>query len=564
MKKILIVDDNKEGLYLLESLLEGFGHEVVTAANGVEALEKLHHNSIHMVISDILMPMMDGFQLCRAMREDEQMKDVLFVFYTATYTEAKDEKLALKLGADKFIRKPMEPDELVKIISDLIRNTEKGEVKPREQIVAEEEKEIFKLYSTRLVSKLEKKILELEKEISKRKRVEEELQETNLRLEETLAELRQTQQQVIRQESLRALGQLASGIAHDFNNALTPILSYSELLLTVPKTLADKAKVKHHLELINTTAKDAVNIVNRLRELYRQRQGDEIFQPVNLNQLTEKVIDLTQSKWTTQAQSRGIAISVRTDLQKAPLILGNASELRSVLTNLVFNAVDAMPKGGTITIRTYRDGEHVVLEVSDTGVGMTDEVKQRCFEPFFSTKDERGTGLGLSIVHSIIQRHEGTIDISSEPGEGTTVIIRLPIQEEERAEGEGHLAEYNIRSLHVLLVEDEPRVRDAVALYLFVDGHTCETASNGLEGLSKFYAGSFDVVITDIAMPEMNGIQLAAAIKEIAPNKPIIMLTGFGNTMKELDDIPDVDYLLNKPVTLGDFRKALAKAHMGF
>jgi len=396
--------------------------------------------------------------------------------------------------------------------------------------------------------------------IIERKRAEEALKESNRRLEETLTELKATQQQIIQQERLRALGQMASGVAHDFNNALSPILGYSELISMVPAVLDDKEKVTRYLKMINTASRDASNIVTRLREFYRERKEDEIFVSVSPNQLVKQTIELTEAKWKDQAQSNGITISVRTDLQQVPKINGNSSELRNALTNLIFNAVDAIEESGIITIRTHSDGKYVVLEVSDTGAGMTDEVKQRCFEPFFSTKEEQGTGLGLSIVHGIIRRHEGTIDISGESGEGTTFIIRLPIQVEEQAEDEGQEAETTTSPLHVLLVDDKPEVRDVITQYLLVDGHTVETANNGREGVEKFYKGKFDVVITDRAMPDMNGVQLVGFIKQIEPDKPVIMLTGFGDMMKVTGDIPmDVDYLLNKPVTLNNFRRALAK-----
>jgi len=403
-------------------------------------------------------------------------------------------------------------------------------------------------------------------DISMRKRAEEELQNANRRLEETLAELKTTQRQLIQQERLRALGQMASGITHDFNNSLTPILGYSELLFMAPAILDDKEKVINYLELMHTAAKGASSVVNRLRNFYRERAEDEVFSSVDLNQLVKQTIRLTESKWKDQAQSNGITISVRTDLQEVPFINGNSSELQNALTNLIFNAVDATPESGTITIRTRLDNDSVVLEVSDTGIGMTDEVQQRCFDPFFSTKDESGTGLGLSIVHGIIRRHEGTIEINSEPGEGTTFIIRLPIQVEEHAIAEEQEKATVIRSLHVLLVDDKPDVRDVISQYLLADGHTVETANNGREGLDKFYDDThskesrFDLVITDRAMPDMNGIQLAGFIKQIAPDKPIIMLTGFGDVMRITGDIPaEIDYLLSKPVTLNHFREALAK-----
>jgi len=402
------------------------------------------------------------------------------------------------------------------------------------------------------------------RDITERKQAETVLEESNRRLEGTLVELRQTQQQLIQKERLVALGQMASGIAHDFNNALTPILGYIDLILMAPGTLEDKEKVKHYLELVNATAKGVVETISNLREFYRQRAESDIFAPVNLNQLAEQTIELTQLKWKDQSLTNGVTINIEKDLQEVLPVSVNKTELREALTNLILNAVDAIPESGTITIRTRSENGNAILEVSDTGVGMTEEVRQRCFEPFFSTKEERGAGLGLSIVHGIIRRHEGTIEVESEEGKGTTFIIRLPAQEEAQVEDERQEAVTTTRPLRVLFVEDRPMVRGVIVEYLLVDGHTVETATDGRDGLEKFCAGSFDVVITDRQMPDMNGDELAAAIKQIAPNQPVIMLTGFGDIMKLSGEMPEgVDYLLSKPVTLNDFRGALAKAVAG-
>ena len=398
------------------------------------------------------------------------------------------------------------------------------------------------------------------RDITERKRAEEALRESNRRLEETLAELSATQRQVLQQERLRALGQMASGIAHDFNNALTPVLGFSELLLDRPGNLDNKEKVTRYLQMINTAALDAANVVRRLREFYRSREENEILLPIKLNELVEQAINLTQPRWKDQALASGITIRIETDLKPLPLVAGNEAELREVLTNLIFNAVDAMPEGGTITLRTRADVEHVALEVSDTGIGMTDEVRQRCLEPFFSTKGERGTGLGLAMVYGIIQRHHGTLLIESEPGQGTSIIIRLPVQMEQKGEVRGQDEERPSRRLQILVVDDEPQVREVVTAYLTGDGHSVETATNGREGLEKFLVGWFDVVVTDQGMPEMSGDQLAGAIKRVAPKKPVILLTGFGDLMIAAGDRPSgVDIILSKPVTLNALRQALAK-----
>ena len=238
---------------------------------------------------------------------------------------------------------------------------------------------------------------QLQQEINERSRAETALLESNHRLENVLAELQETQQLVIQQERLHALGQMASGIAHDFNNALAPILGFSEVLLGCPKNLDDKKKLTRYLQLINTSAGDAANVVRRLREFYRSREEHKISQRIDLNRLIEGTILLTKPKWKGQAQANGININIDIHVQKVPRLVGNEAELREALTNSIFNAVDAMSNDGTITIRTRCDDQHIHLEVSSTGIGMTGEVRRQCLKPFFSTKGQQGTGLGLSI-----------------------------------------------------------------------------------------------------------------------------------------------------------------------
>jgi PAS domain S-box-containing protein len=400
------------------------------------------------------------------------------------------------------------------------------------------------------------------RDITARKQAELSLREANKRLEDALQELQTAQQSVVQQERLRALGAMAGGIAHDFNNALAAILGFTELLLYRPELLDDKAKAKQYLEMMNTAAKDAGNVVNRLREFYRHREQGEVFTAVDLNRLVQEAISLTQPKWKAQAEARSITIRTETELQEIPPVAGNAADLREVLTNLIFNAVDAMPHGGVITIRTHSRDACVSLEVADTGTGMTEEVHRRCLEPFFTTKGDGGTGLGLSMVYGIIQRHEGTIDIQTQLNKGTTFILALPAYGRPQAPVKTAVpAPTPLPSKRVLLVDDEEVVRKVLNEYLIHDGHVVELAANGKDGLDKFRHGRFDVVILDRAMPDMSGDQVGAAIKHSSPNVPVIMLTGFGSMMEAADEKPvGVDFVVNKPVTIDTLRKAIARA----
>ncbi len=398
-------------------------------------------------------------------------------------------------------------------------------------------------------------------DITQRKRTEKDLIKSNKRLEEALAELKVTQEQVIQQERLRALGQMASGIAHDFNNALSPISGFSELLM-LPNTLDDRIKSLDYLRMIHTSAQDAASIVRRLREFYRHREVGEIFSPVILNKLVEEVVLLTQPKWKDQALAAGVTIKIEVDIVKEmPTILGNESELREMMTNLIFNAVDAMPESGSIILRTKTKDDRVVFQIQDNGVGMDEKTHLRCLEPFFSTKGERGTGLGLSMVFGIVKRHHGTINIDTQVNQGTTFTFSFPVEEGRSLEQKNVAMPQVIPNLRVLLVDDELPMRNLLSAYLEYNGHQVEVASNGREALEKYNENDFDVVVTDMAMPEVSGDQLAAAIKQLSPHKPIILITGFGDMMLAAGEKPKgVDFVLSKPVRLEDFRDVLARA----
>jgi signal transduction histidine kinase len=400
----------------------------------------------------------------------------------------------------------------------------------------------------------------LQSEVRERKRAEDALQESNRQLAEALEKLKETQRLIIQRERLHALSSMASGIAHDFNNALAPIVGFSELLLLRPDGLADQRKVREYLEMIHTAAKESARVVSRLREFYRYREPAESLAPVSLDDLIHQVISITQPRWKNQAMARGADIKIVTELQNVPTVYGNESELREMVTNLMMNAVDAIERSGRVIFRTFVSGKSVVLQVIDTGSGMSSEVLQHCLEPFYSTKSEHGTGLGLGIVYGTVRRHDGDVKIDSAEGRGTTVTISLPAYVDARAPEKSAPAVVNGESLNVLVVEDEPMVRELIDVYLREDGHRVETAANGREGLDKFRTGHFDLVLTDRAMPEMNGDLLAAEIKKIDPLQPVVLVTGFGDLISSPADKPSsVDLVVGKPFTLNSLRDAIVK-----
>ena len=213
--------------------------------------------------------------------------------------------------------------------------------------------------------------------------------------------------ELIRTERLSALGQMASGIAHDFNNQLSMVLGYSDLLLMDAATLDNRTLTTEYLELIKTAAQDAAEIVRRLRSFYRFRDSGEEFSAVALSDVVNQVVSLTRPRWAEQARANGLTIELKTELADESVVEGNQVELREVLTNLIFNAVDAMENSGTITVSTFAANDTVKLAVADTGVGMGEETRRRCMEPFYTTKGDQGTGLGLGLVYGIVRRHHG-------------------------------------------------------------------------------------------------------------------------------------------------------------
>jgi len=392
--------------------------------------------------------------------------------------------------------------------------------------------------------------------------------EVHTALQQAYDDLRQTQQTVMQQERLRALGQMASGIAHDINNAISPVALYTEMLLEQEPNLS--RRTREYLETTQRAIGDVAHTVARMREFYRQHEADLVLSPVNLSTLVQQVIDLTRARWSDMPQQRGIVIEMRPELEEnLPPVAGIESELREALINLVFNAVDAMPEGGTLTIRTKAAQSAgtacpVDVEVADTGLGMDEETRRRCLEPFFTTKGQRGTGLGLAMVYGVTRRHNADIEIESAAGKGTTVRLRFPVLATGIA-AEPAIAPAAVPArLRILSVDDDPLLIKSLRDALEADGHAVVTAHGGQEGIDAFRAAEerdehFSVVITDLGMPYVDGRKVANAIKSDSPSTPVILLTGWGQRLISEGDIPpNVDRVLNKPPKLRELRAALA------
>jgi signal transduction histidine kinase/ActR/RegA family two-component response regulator len=399
-------------------------------------------------------------------------------------------------------------------------------------------------------------------DLTEAKTVQANLENAKSELESSIEQLTQTQEAVIAEERLHALGQMAAGIAHDFNNCLSPIIGLSELILSRPGLVEDHDKVLKYVGTIHKAGRDAALLVSRLRDYYREAAtGDEI-EVVDLRRIVEDTIEFTRSRWADQAMASNVEYQIVTRLQDAN-VAGSPAQLRELLVNLIFNSLDAMPHGGKLTLSVDRDPARpgiVTLEVADTGVGMTPDVRKRCMEPFFTTKGAGGTGLGLATSYRIVKRHHGEIQVETELGHGTRIIVALPTistsLSPEPPKGPAALP-----AMRILLIDDEEVVRNVIAEYLFADGHKVDLADGPGAGLRKIHAGSYDLIITDRAMPEMSGDQLAVQARRIAPAVPILMLTGFGDFMNAAEERPEaVDVVVSKPVTIGALRAGMTTA----
>ncbi len=365
-----------------------------------------------------------------------------------------------------------------------------------------------------------------------------------------IAEQDRIREQYAQIEKLSALGELASGVAHDFNNTLAGILGRAQLLLRTN----DPVKLRSGLEIIARAAEDGAHTVRRIQDFARQRR-DHDFQPVSVDQLLLDVREITRPRWQDSAAAAGVQITLDLRLRSSATVLGDGSELREVLVNMIFNAVDAMPGGGQVTLTSDEEDGQVILSVSDTGTGMAPDVSGKVFDPFFTTKGKAGMGLGLSVSYGIIRRHEGRVEVESEVGRGTTFRIVLPAAGRETAapvEAAAAPPEPTrpsvTRPIRILVAEDERDVRDLLCDILRAAGHEVHPAASGSEALELFRASDFDAVFTDIGMPGMSGWELARAVRETDGSVPLAVITGWGDAVGSNEQrAAGVDWVVTKP-----------------
>jgi PAS domain S-box-containing protein len=365
-----------------------------------------------------------------------------------------------------------------------------------------------------------------------------------------ITEEREAAEQAMRSDKLRALGQLAWGVAHNFNNSLTAVLGYTQLVLN---KISDPT-IQRNLKTVEKAALDAAKMVQRIQNFARQGK-DDAAAPADLNQIIRDALDLTRSRWRDDARAAGIVYDVIFRPEEGVIALCDQSAMREVFVSIIINAIEAMPSGGRLTITTTVDGEDLVANFVDTGLGMTGETRQRIFEPFYTTKGAKGQGMGLAVTYGIVERHGGEIQVTSEPGHGSTFTISLKRAPEPQAApiyADGHPT---VRSSSVLVVDDEAPIRVLLSDLLRARGHKVMTAEDGLAGLRAVEHMRFDMVITDLSMPGADGWSIIEETRRRSPETKVVILTGYGG-FAELavpgGDTSVVDALISKPFNIAE------------
>jgi len=378
-----------------------------------------------------------------------------------------------------------------------------------------------------------------------------------------ITEQRQFQNQVVQVERLKALGEMASGVAHDFNNILAGILGKTQVMLNQleKEGRPDLQTWKQNLKTLEKQAILGARTVKRIQDFTRIRT-DKKFTPVDLNQVVTNSIEIIKPVWKDESEAKGIKIEFRFHPGEISLVDGIDSELTEVVVNVLSNALDAMPDGGVIEVssRDVMDGGSPVVEltVTDTGVGMSSEVLQKVFDPFFSTKGPKGIGLGMSVAYGVVTRHHGRIELLSELGKGTTCAIRFPVSKQAEMSGLAGRTSPREKRARILVIDDEDVIREFMQEMLVSSDFDADVASTGSEGIGLFEKNSYNLVFSDLGLPGMSGWDVAKTLKQRNPDVPIILLSGWGI---QLDDVrvkqSGVDLVLSKPCQMNEILGAV-------
>lgn len=366
---------------------------------------------------------------------------------------------------------------------------------------------------------------------------------------------------LIQSEKLKSIGTITAGISHEFNNILAIISGKTELLEMIYK---DNKDLVDELRIIKQAAHDGAAISSNMLKFTKVHQDTKEFISFDVKDLIKDSIAFTKPRWQNEAQSRGVDYKMSTEgIRKVPPIMCKPAEIREIFINIINNALDAMPGGGAISFDAWAGDDAVYISVADTGEGMPEYVVRNIFDPFFSTKGVEGTGLGMSMVYGIVTRHGGKIEVNSEIGKGTTFTLQFPTTNKEKTLIEISDTEQktNVKSLRILVVDDEDKIRDILNQFLSRDGHTVKTVDNGADAINMVEGEDFDLVLCDIAMPNVFGYDVVKALNRLKKRPKIGIVSGWKEKLKNIDDKElNVDFYLKKPFTHSELTKHIDKA----
>jgi two-component system, cell cycle sensor histidine kinase and response regulator CckA len=532
MATILIVDDYSSNREVIVILLGYYGHRMLEAKDGREGLNIVRAQSPDLIIADVLMPTMNGFEFVSRLRQEPTTALIPVIFYSATFLDTEMQALARACGVSRLLRKPAEPEQVLYLVNEALTSPDPAvpQIPTAEAGVAVVQILNNKLYEKN--SELEELNVQLEQRIAERT---SDLERANRQLQEQMVEREKAERELRQVQRLDAIGRLAGGVSHDFNNLLGIILGQSELLLDRPHDHA----ITHGLQMIKDSAQRGATLTRQLLAFGRR----QVLEPkvLNLNMVLADV-----EKLLRRVIGEDIELEFQTE-EKLGSAEADPGQVEQVILNLVINSRDAMPHGGKLVIATanvvldeayadrravVRPGSYVQLVVSDTGCGMDEQTQSRIFEPFFTTKEQgKGTGLGLATVYGIVKQSGGYIWVYSEPGHGTTFKIYLPLV--------GAVAETRMRvqlsedssrgSETILVVEDDSSLRETTCEFLRSSGYTVLQAASPEVALhvAERYKGPVDFLLTDVIMPKMNGRKLATQLSISRPRVKVLFVSGY-------------------------------------
>ena len=542
--KVLLVEDNKEHAELLERLL-GFSEyptfTTSTAATLAAGLAKLGAGAADIVLLDLTLPDSEGVATFRKMNAAAPTVPMVILSGISDVTSAIE---MVQEGAQDYLVKGHVDTHL------LLRSIQYAIERKRSQVAAQQVNAELEVRVKERTAALVAVNEQLQREVGERRHAEEQLVKSNRQLTVALAELRAAQRG-------RNVSERSGAATREIEEAFKRIHQHSELILHAPAMMANAEKVAEHLQQIVQAANAGRKALRKPREASEAAVPEDggaqasPFETVALDALMERVIVLCSPKAGEQGRGSVAKVSFVRKADKGVEIQGDPVQLREMLTHLVRNSMGAIPRRGTITVGAHQQGTEAILFVQDDGLGVTEAARKKLLDPSAAADRADGWPSGYGVIHEVVARHRGRLEIESRKGIGTTVRVIFPTSKSVAA---------TARPRRVLVVDDDPMVREVISTYLGEDGYTVELAVNGRDGLEKFCAGDFDIVLTDRSMPEMEGDELAREIKKRKPDVPVILITGFGDIMAETGEKPEgVDIVLSKPFTMAGLQNTLAR-----